>query len=522
MFFMAVKRIPKRLVELSLINVAAATGKLFVDTCEAEYNARIEAAADAVLASDRHLVMLTGPSGSGKTTSSNKIAAALRARGVVAQVISLDDFFLDPDKYPRLPDGSKDYENVTALDIPMINACLAEVVATGSTQLPQFDFITEHRKAELRPLTIGDGVLVVEGIHAHNPCLTNALPQDKVFKIYAGLREEYALNHDRVFAPMMAFLEELMFEPVLENGVFSADFVESEKRNLLSAIASQRNDKRAYAGSQMIKLMCKEDSFGIPRLGEPEDVEAITPESLYAHYRKILRESPVHVFYVGNAAPEKIADLIRPMFAALERDPIILPAQTAFHDCGGSEQTRQMDVTQGKLCMGFVTPVTLRDEAFVPMQIFNTIFGGGMVSKLFMKIREEMSLCYDISSTYHGSKGIMTVSAGIDNHMDAPVYLCEECGELTDGTCAACGVESTAIVCGLCEDPYCGNVFFEEESEMTFGWVATGEEDEKSFDYYVGPSEKEEQEVIRPNTITSIIFGIFAYLAELLGGLFGF
>lgn len=198
MFFMAVKWIPKRLVELSLINVAAATGKLFVDTCEAEYNARIEAAADAVLASGRHLVMLTGPSGSGKTTSSNKIAAALRARGVVAQVISLDDFFLDPDKYPRLPDGSKDYENVTALDIPMINACLAEVVATGSTQLPQFDFITEHRKAELRPLTIGDGVLVVEGIHAHNPCLTNALPQDKVFKIYAGLREEYALNGQRV------------------------------------------------------------------------------------------------------------------------------------------------------------------------------------------------------------------------------------------------------------------------------------------------------------------------------------
>ena len=108
MFFMAVKWIPKRLVELSLINVAAATGKLFVDTCEAEYNARIEAAADAVLASGRHLVMLTGPSGSGKTTSSNKIAAALRARGVVAQVISLDDFFLDLDKYPRLPDGSKD------------------------------------------------------------------------------------------------------------------------------------------------------------------------------------------------------------------------------------------------------------------------------------------------------------------------------------------------------------------------------------------------------------------------------
>ena len=58
----------------------------------------------------------------------------------------------------------------------------------------------------------------------------------------------------------------------------------------------------------------------------------------------------------------------------------------------------------------------------------------------------------------------------------------------------------------------------EDESEKTFGWVATGEEDEKSFDYYVGPSAKEEQEVVRPNMIVSIIFGLFAKLFELLFG----
>ena len=78
-------------------------------------------------------------------------------------------------------------------------------------------------------------------------------------------------------------------------------------------------------------------------------------------------------------------------------------------------------MAQGKLAMGFATPITLRDKDFVPMQIFNTIFGGGMISKLFMKVREEMSLCYDIHSSYHGSKGIVTVSAGIDCDKDAQV-----------------------------------------------------------------------------------------------------
>jgi len=220
---------------------------------------------------------------------------------------------------------------------------------------------------------------------------------------------------------MLGFLEELLFRPVLENGVFVPEYVESEKRNLSAAIAAQRNDKRAYASAQMVKRMCKGDSFGVPRLGEKEDVEAITPESLYAHYQKVLRESPVNLFYVGAADPEKLADLLRPIFEKLERTPITLPEQTAFHDLGGCRDMEIMDVAQGKLCMGFSTPITLRDEDFVAMQLFNTVFGSGMVSKLFMKIREEMSLCYDIHSSYHGSKGIVTVSAGIDCNMDTKV-----------------------------------------------------------------------------------------------------
>ena len=73
-----------------------------------------------------------------------------------------------------------------------------------------------------------------------------------------------------------------------------------------------------------------------------------------------------------------------------------------------------MDVAQGRLCMGFVTPITLRDEAFAAMQVANVLFGGGMTSKLFMQIREKQSLCYDIGSGYQGSKGIVTVTAGID------------------------------------------------------------------------------------------------------------
>jgi predicted Zn-dependent peptidase len=80
-----------------------------------------------------------------------------------------------------------------------------------------------------------------------------------------------------------------------------------------------------------------------------------------------------------------------------------------------------MDVHQGKLCMGFLTPVTIRDEQFVAMQMMNLVFGGGVTGKLFMVLREQMSLCYAIGSAYHGSKGILTVSAGIDSAQEANV-----------------------------------------------------------------------------------------------------
>ena len=190
--------IPKRLVEISLINTAAESAASFVRHCEMEYEGRIHAAASEVLASGCPIVMLTGPSASGKTTTANKLAAALRGRGCPSQVVSLDNFYKNLDEYPRLPDGSKDYENVTALDMKEIHRCLKEILATGETLLPEFDFVTETRKEEKIPLSVPGGVCIIEGIHALNPELTAPLPAGSAYKIYAGLREEYRHRGQRV------------------------------------------------------------------------------------------------------------------------------------------------------------------------------------------------------------------------------------------------------------------------------------------------------------------------------------
>lgn len=236
------------------------------------------------------------------------------------------------------------------------------------------------------------------------------------------VEDQFAFAGDKILEPMIAFLKELLLEPVLEEGFFRRDYVESEKKNLIATIESQLNDKRSYALTQMLRTLCPQDSYGIPRLGDVEQVRQATPETLTRHYRRILKESPVELFYVGSAPAEQVAALLRPLFAGVERDYVNLPAQTPFTGSPAGSHTQTMDVAQGKLAMGFVSPITTRDEAFPAMQIFNTLFGGGMTSKLFNNVREKHSLCYDIHSGYYGSKGILYVSAGIDCAQEENVY----------------------------------------------------------------------------------------------------
>lgn len=288
-----------------------------------------------------------------------------------------------------------------------LNALLPAVLLRGSAQHPDLRSITLHLD-DLYGASVGT--------------LVRRVGDWQTTGLYCSFIEDrFAMAGDAILSPMVDFVKELLLQPTLEQGVFRKDFVESEKKNLVSTIESQLNDKRAYAMEQMLKRMCAEDSFGMPRLGETEQVKAITPEALYDHYCKVLKESPIEICYVGAADEKAVAGLLKSVFESLNRSYVNLPAQTAFSGGTPGDHEQTMDVSQGKLCMGFCAPVTTRDKDFVAMQVFNMIFGGGMTSKLFANIRERMSLCYAIGSGFHGSKGILTVSAGIDSNMQETV-----------------------------------------------------------------------------------------------------
>lgn len=85
-----------------------------------------------------------------------------------------------------------------ALDIPAILRALASLIETGRAEIPDFDFNREQRVCGTLEVSVGRGVAVVEGIHALNPRLVAGLPAGSVYKVYAGLREEYSHGGQRI------------------------------------------------------------------------------------------------------------------------------------------------------------------------------------------------------------------------------------------------------------------------------------------------------------------------------------
>ena len=293
------------------------------------------------------------------------------------------------------------------VDEAAMNALIPTVLLRGCESCPDLRAIT-NRLDELYGASVGTMVRRVgdyqaTGLHC------------------AFLEDRFAMTGDQILEPVIRFLGELLLAPKMEDGGFDSGFVAGEKKNLIATIESELNDKRAYAMGRLLRTMCRADSFGVPRLGDKERVAGIDAKTLYTHYRNILRTSPIELFYVGSTSGERVAALLKDMLAPVERAYTALKAQTPFCDGGSSDLEEQMDTAQSVLCMGFVTPITSASADFAAMQVLNTIFGAGMTSKLFQQVREKRSLCYAIGSGYYGSKGIVTVSAGIDREKEKEV-----------------------------------------------------------------------------------------------------
>ena len=146
------------------------------------------------------LVLIAGPSSSGKTTTCKRLSVQLITNGIKPVPISLDDYFLDRDLTPRDETGDYDFENLHALNLPLLNEQMNALFRGEEVELPRYDFPTGKSVKSGRKLRLQeDQVLVMEGIHALNPELTAGVPQEQIYRVYASALTTLLLdNHNYI------------------------------------------------------------------------------------------------------------------------------------------------------------------------------------------------------------------------------------------------------------------------------------------------------------------------------------
>ncbi|MBQ2698512.1 MAG: nucleoside kinase [Firmicutes bacterium] len=177
------------LTTVDKLNDAIRAGKTdeLILIAENMYDRQLQKICDAVAADfpTVRLVLVAGPSSSGKTTTTERLAIGFRALGLQPVTIGMDNYFIDRDKTPLNEFGNPDFESIRALDLPLFNQHLNQLIAGEEVMLPRYNFTKGRRDEEGTPCRLSEkGIIIVEGIHALNELLTESVPAANKRKVY--------------------------------------------------------------------------------------------------------------------------------------------------------------------------------------------------------------------------------------------------------------------------------------------------------------------------------------------------
>ena len=222
------------------------------------------------------------------------------------------------------------------------------------------------------------------------------------------------LSHGNVLNEVISLLQEAIFKPNFENGVFKEAIVKREKEMVIQRIQSIFDDKSRYAQKRLTEIMRPNSAASISANGTIETVKAITPQSLTKTYEEMIANDVIDIYVVGDINVQEMTEQLKAAFPFADRNVPQLTKENSTSTKVEPYTKETQEMKQGKLHIGYSTPVRFGDEDFPKMQIFNGIFGGYAHSKLFMNVREKESLAYYASSSYASHYGLLFVVSGIE------------------------------------------------------------------------------------------------------------
>ncbi len=243
---------------------------------------------------------------------------------------------------------------------------------------------------------------------------------------------KYAIDGEDVNAEMLDMIRGCIFEPNAENGEFDAESFAITKKDLLDRIDAELNNKRGYALSRAAEIAFSGEPAEFSCYGTKEAASTITSAEAYKAYRRLLETAQIEIYYIAPEEEPKVLEMFKESFANVNRNSgsiefcRISPAKPETITVAD-----EYDVLQCKMVMSFKSD---SDDIFA-LKMLSTIFGETPVSKLFLNVREKLSLCYYCACRYTSPKGTIMVDIGVerDNIEKSKAEILHQLDEICSG-----------------------------------------------------------------------------------------
>lgn len=227
------------------------------------------------------------------------------------------------------------------------------------------------------------------------------------------VNDHYLKEKQQLLTEAINFLQELIFNPLVTNQAFDQTMFTLQQKNLIAYLESIKDNKQAYALQKLQQVYFEDTVHQIPPYGDKENLAALTAAECYAYYQEMLAHDEVIITLSGDFASDEVLAAI----AQLKFTPRTVGKyqltykQTARNKLVAYEE--QQDLNQSKLDLAYHFPVEYRGKYHYAALVFNALFGGSALSKLFTNVREKASLAYYANSSFDSLRQVLFVQTGI-------------------------------------------------------------------------------------------------------------
>ena len=267
-------------------------------------------------------------------------------------------------------------------------------------------------------------------------CGIDKLGDKHVLKFYVeSLNEQYLYQKEDILSQSLNILFDIVFNPLLENGVFKQEYIDEEKQNLRIIIEGQKDNKAAYATQRCIEEMYKEKPYGLYKYGYVEDLEKIDSKNLYEAYLDLIKTCKIDIFVSGDFDEKELEEKVKSNQQISKLEPRKVEYLDEESESSNTQEENvvreNMQISQGKLNIG----LDVLSDNKSAVSVYNAILGGGANSKLFQNVREKASLAYSAGSIYIKPKSKIIIKTGIEhkNYDKALQIIKEQIDDMKNG-----------------------------------------------------------------------------------------